>query len=434
MKIKKLIGLLVIISSILLTSCGVGPAVKELKKVNDEAARYWIQFIKKNGINAIDRDGDILLVSAAEANNLPLVKACIKSGANVNLYPQYKYTALELAVKHDNPEMIQVLLKNKAVMQSDDKDILNLIARLRNALSKESVDIILHNCKNNMLDYSNSKRNLLEDIEGGDFFKSSYEFNTYFFEQLYSKGYKPSKKDYGLIFCLYFLSKDNETQKICEQYLTKFKNTEVSTNFQDFTGWSQQGYSEEWICKILRLQIEYGADVESNYDPIFSALNSFTGNNFIDALNLAIECNVKFESIDIDRILSHLFEDNITTIYESLNIMQQNQMDLSSINNNLRKLYRNVELEDFINICNITQCNKKTFVDYERDLLKNKYEINIYVDPYWDSQYINKGVIRPHKDNIKGLLDELELLEENGFDIGREDGLYETYITLYNKI
>ena len=51
MKIKKLIGLLALTSSIFLTSCGVGPAVKELKKVNDETARYWIQFIKENGIN-----------------------------------------------------------------------------------------------------------------------------------------------------------------------------------------------------------------------------------------------------------------------------------------------------------------------------------------------------------------------------------------------
>ncbi len=61
MKIKKLIGLLALTSSIFLTSCGVGPAVKELKKVNDETARYWIQFIKENGINAIDRDGDVLI-------------------------------------------------------------------------------------------------------------------------------------------------------------------------------------------------------------------------------------------------------------------------------------------------------------------------------------------------------------------------------------
>ena len=69
MKIKKLIGLLALTSSIFLTSCGVGPAVKELKKVNDENARYWAEFIKKNGINAIDYENDTVLLYALDTNN-----------------------------------------------------------------------------------------------------------------------------------------------------------------------------------------------------------------------------------------------------------------------------------------------------------------------------------------------------------------------------
>ena len=47
MNAKKLFGILVLSVSIFFTSCGVGPVVKELKKINDNDSRYWSEFIKK---------------------------------------------------------------------------------------------------------------------------------------------------------------------------------------------------------------------------------------------------------------------------------------------------------------------------------------------------------------------------------------------------
>ncbi|MDD7416986.1 MAG: hypothetical protein PUK48_06435 [Spirochaetales bacterium] len=87
MKIKKVIGACALIISItmLLTSCGKGPVIKELKKINDSDARYWAKFVKQNGINAIDSQNNTVLLYALAKNDNKLIKACIKCGANVNL-------------------------------------------------------------------------------------------------------------------------------------------------------------------------------------------------------------------------------------------------------------------------------------------------------------------------------------------------------------
>ena len=105
MKIKKLIGLLAIMCSILLTSCGVGPVVKELKKINDNDSRYWAEFVKKNGINAIDYEDDTVLQYALENYNPSLIKACVKCGATYHV----KYNAPKTEGVCDNcgSELIQ---------------------------------------------------------------------------------------------------------------------------------------------------------------------------------------------------------------------------------------------------------------------------------------------------------------------------------------
>ena len=82
MKIKKLIGLLAIVCSILLTSCGVGPVVKELKKINDNDSRYWAEFVKQNGINAID---ELYKVYLELLKKYPLPKNCSDYKTSINL-------------------------------------------------------------------------------------------------------------------------------------------------------------------------------------------------------------------------------------------------------------------------------------------------------------------------------------------------------------
>ena len=57
MKIKKLIGLLALTSSIFLTSCGVGPAVKELKR------RYDKVYILYDNDEAGEKDSTLLAES-----------------------------------------------------------------------------------------------------------------------------------------------------------------------------------------------------------------------------------------------------------------------------------------------------------------------------------------------------------------------------------
>ena len=155
MKIKKLIGLLALTSSIFLTSCGVGPAVKELKKVNDETARYWIQFIKAYGIDAIDQDGDLLLTWAADQNNTALVKACIKSGANVNALNKRGFTAVCYTVANNNFEATKMLINKKAVVVSNE---LNLpyftITKMKDEISDEIYDLIFKNIPKSYLDGS----------------------------------------------------------------------------------------------------------------------------------------------------------------------------------------------------------------------------------------------------------------------------------------
>ena len=143
---------------------GVQPAVNELKKINDQPSRYWIKFITENGINAIDGDGDILLVEAAKSNNLPLVKACVKSGADVNLYVKGKAPAVSYAVQNNNLEMLKYLIQENAVIYGENIDAVYIACKLP-PRDDEIYKILIENYPKSFFK------------EGGDFFK--YESNSH---------------------------------------------------------------------------------------------------------------------------------------------------------------------------------------------------------------------------------------------------------------
>ena len=404
MKIKKLIGLLALTSSIFLTSCGVGPAVKELKKVNDETARYWIQFIKENGINAIDRDGDVLITWAADVNNTDLVKACIKSGADVNInLNEIPLTPLQYALFNDNPEMIKALVNNKAVLRNEFTDHLNIVAKKGKKICKESIDAIMAKTNSKMLDYSNSDEGVLYQCDGSI-------FNTYFFECLYKKGYKPSSDDCRKIIYAWFSKPDEQDRaSICEKILDKNKSKLANLELIDFT--SKDTFPEDWRFKFFKYQIENG--LSTDYEPAYSnAINNFTGENLLYALNEYVKHD--FKKIVLRDVIDHTDLNTFTTIIETLN---KNNIKFEYFKNDLRNIYEKDSLEDFNRYCELLNYNKADFLDDCSYEFKRKF--NILYD-----------YVPDYKENLKKALNELSELEKLGYNVSR---FYEIYSREYER-
>ena len=283
MKTKTFFILLIAIAtSFIATSCGVGPAVKELKKYNNPASRYWIDFIKENGINAIDDDGDILLLTAVIENNLPLAKACIKSGANVNLYVNIKDPALVYAVRNGNPDMIRLLIKNKAVIKDENFDCIRMLVKYYD-VSNDTIDAILSGVNKNMLDYSDK----------GIFYGLMIGFNQinpYLFEKLYEKGYKPSPTDYRKFIDIWYMYGNQEVEEISKKILVSCKNTEAAKRVNPVFNYTNSQYytekfdtTEERRFEFLKFQVENGAAIkasEKEFEKQFKSNES----DFIEAL------------------------------------------------------------------------------------------------------------------------------------------------------
>lgn len=157
--LKKLSVIAILVASIsLLSSCGVGPVVKILKSYNDEPSRYWISFIKKNGINAINSDGETMLLQAVSSQDTELVKACIKSGANVNLTSTVNQFPIVLAVSiYQNHEIAELLLKAGATPQPQGRE-----DPLEAAIRHKDIDMVKLLLKYKAkTDYQNSERSIL---------------------------------------------------------------------------------------------------------------------------------------------------------------------------------------------------------------------------------------------------------------------------------
>lgn len=318
MKIKKLIGLLALTSSIFLTSCGVGPAVKELKKINDENARYWAEFIKKNGINAIDYENDTVLLYALDTNNTDLVKACIKCGADVNLTrkqpPLIVYPVLNKDVElvklflskgaivignNDYQDSLKYIVKGFSQYYHFDEDAKRIIDLLFTKVTLDDINSIAKDNGAGYFAYYSS-----ESISAGS--KKAFEA---IFDNIIYKGYELTEKD------IYNISGFLSREKLHEVILDNLDKVSLHWVFQsviNFEQYMQDGSNEQKydLFKSILQSIEIN---ESNYSDIDQGLDRL--------YSLAI---VEFESDyhNIDNLLEKIKE--IVSLLKTKNYNIQN--------------------------------------------------------------------------------------------------------------
>ena len=91
--------------------------IKYLNSINNDTTRYWVNFIKKNGINAINPDDNTILLAGIKSNNVKLVEACFKDGADPNKQGDI---ILREARNTNNPEICELCLKNGAKINPEE--------------------------------------------------------------------------------------------------------------------------------------------------------------------------------------------------------------------------------------------------------------------------------------------------------------------------
>lgn len=196
-------------------------AVKELEKINNSESRYWVTFIKTYGINAIDDDGDTLLYAAVDNGNLPLAKACLKSGADIKMQVHNQYI---LTYASPHYELAKFLLDNGAVVPVEER--YNLINSIMSASSmwwsggseqkEKYLSLLIDNFPKDKLDFIKN---------GYTFFNqpSSMYADTYYnqvkrysnlIKRLADRGWKPGLRDFEFIIRWILTSGDAESSSI----------------------------------------------------------------------------------------------------------------------------------------------------------------------------------------------------------------------------
>ena len=77
--------------------------------INSDDKQALDAFIKKNGIDAVDRDGRTFLLSAVAKNNLSLVSYLIEQNYDLSAADNQGMTALHIAAIHDYCNMAELL-------------------------------------------------------------------------------------------------------------------------------------------------------------------------------------------------------------------------------------------------------------------------------------------------------------------------------------
>lgn len=162
-----------VLGKLLVPSNSVKPAVNELKKINDEHARFWINMIEANGIDAI-YDEESLIGVAVKSNNYDLVEACIKSGANINLHQNaassYGSTPVVIAVQNDYANIVELLIKNKAVLVEHDHQYYDALHATLSYLDEDIMKLVLPKVPKseiNFLDKNNKREELSYQAHSG---------------------------------------------------------------------------------------------------------------------------------------------------------------------------------------------------------------------------------------------------------------------------
>lgn len=88
--------------------------------INSDDKQALDTFIKKNGIDAVDRDGRTFLLSAVAKNNLSLVSYLIEQNYDLSAADNQGMTALHIAAIHDYCNMAELLLDKGAEIDPVD--------------------------------------------------------------------------------------------------------------------------------------------------------------------------------------------------------------------------------------------------------------------------------------------------------------------------
>lgn len=134
---------------------GPSHTLKYLNKVNNDTARYWANFITKNGIDAINADNKTILLVAAASNNTELLEACLKDGADPN---RLDGMVLRSAIYNKNPEACSLCMKHGAKFVPEDI----MAAKYYDSVLDEV--FIPYYKKNKCTDMTNSDVRILWDI------------------------------------------------------------------------------------------------------------------------------------------------------------------------------------------------------------------------------------------------------------------------------
>lgn len=303
-KMKKVKWMFIFTLVMLLSSCGTGAAVKELKKINDNDSRYWSQFIKKNGINAVDADNETVLLYAVQQNNTALIKACIKCGADVNKTTKYP-PLLVYPIIYKNKEVVSLFLKNGARIVPLDYNPLKDVIRqsliqydMNTEFDNEAKEI-------NKLLFTKITKADINTLHGksGSYFDYLWNYDNYHVRlasqdvlyHLIKKGYPLKEEDVN--WALKFLSVDSRSEFIKEHIdLIGYERA-----FEVLSNWiSYNEKDNEYVCNIfidLLKSMDDASEYKVSIESVLSRLVSFRYYRDNDYENFINELPLKMQNI-----------------------------------------------------------------------------------------------------------------------------------------
>lgn len=404
--------------------CGKArPAVKELSKINNDSSRSWAEFVKKHGVNAITTGNQTLLIVAANSGNLDLVKACIKSGADVNLMPDGNAPALAYAL--GNNEIAEVLVKNKAKIKIGEYDMLAGCLRPY-TVNHDVAKLLISKSAKKDLDYSESTRTIFVDetqLRDYLFNDDIRPIDSDLIEALDKKGFKPSFLDLMSLIDMYINRPQDDGDKIYTKIIdkniqdTRYRNrlqadvTLLTILYNKFPDKKDEDSTSKVSKKytIMEKLISQNYFLNSNFD---TASNEELANNPYDCI-----VNMMILLHDPEIVLQYmtLFEKggmdfNKTDILESVvrncfNEMPTNLSYGSEDTYNQLQLYY-TDQESFYRGNRYRLDKVKTFIAYAKALVNKGYKIdNDVVWPESEYEWQKKGVDEYYHDALNLMLE-----------------------------
>lgn len=195
-----------------------------MKDINTPGSRAWGEFIKNYGIDAIDEDGMTILLQAIAEENIPLIELCIQAKANPNLTSEGKLMPLQFAVRKDNWDIVEILLKAEARVRGEIPSRYDILYQAIEKSAQENnigfaESVIKYYTKSDM-DY----RGYRSILSSGVFWNITEEKNAIeYLELLDNHGFKPHYRDVSTISERYIFFNDEPSIKdMFYLYLEKY--------------------------------------------------------------------------------------------------------------------------------------------------------------------------------------------------------------------